>query len=104
MDKACVIGDAVQYVHDLQAKANKLKDEVSRQETSLLMSENYQGSINKHIKVHTTHNSYPICEKIMQLPRVKVFERRRSPIPNDVTTSYWLETLFGTDGFHPFSK
>lgn len=68
MDKASIIGDAVSYVHDLQAQAKKLKAEVAGLEASLLVSENYQGSINNPIKnVQVTNNNNPISKKIMQV-------------------------------------
>ncbi|KAJ1388993.1 hypothetical protein SESBI_38675 [Sesbania bispinosa] len=75
MDKASIIGDAVSYVHDLQAQAKKLKAEVAGLEASLLVSENYQGSINNLINVQPTHNSRPICKKIMQVDMFQVEER-----------------------------
>jgi hypothetical protein len=64
MDKASIIGDAVSYVHDLQAQSRKLKAEVSGLEASLLVSENYQGSINNtNIKAQ----NHPIFKKIIQV-------------------------------------
>jgi len=63
MDKASIIGDAVSYVHDLQAQARKLNAEVSGLEASLSVSENYQGSISNTINVQ----SHPICKKIIQV-------------------------------------
>ncbi|CAL0324201.1 unnamed protein product [Lupinus luteus] len=75
MDKASIIGDAVQYVHGLQAQAKKLKAEVSGLETSLLVSQKYQGSINNSIMVHATYNSHPICKKILQMDMFQVEER-----------------------------
>jgi hypothetical protein len=63
MDKASIIGDAVSYVHDLQAQSRKLKAEVSGLEASLLVSENYQGSIKNTIKAQ----NHPICKKIIQV-------------------------------------
>ncbi|KAE9587967.1 hypothetical protein Lal_00003156 [Lupinus albus] len=75
MDKASIIGDAVQYVHGLQAQAKKLKAEVSGLETSLLVSEICQGSINNSIMVHATYNSHPICKKILQMDMFQVEER-----------------------------
>ncbi|KAK7402103.1 hypothetical protein VNO78_14102 [Psophocarpus tetragonolobus] len=75
MDKASIIGDAVSYVHDLQAQARKLKAEVAGLEASLLVSENYQGSINNPKNVHVTRNSHPIYKKIMQVDIVQVKER-----------------------------
>jgi len=64
MDKASIIGDAVSYVHDLQAQARKLNAEVSGLEASLSVSENYQGSISNTINVQLSH---PICKKIIQV-------------------------------------
>nr|AFK38772.1 unknown [Lotus japonicus] len=76
MDKASIIGDAVSYVHDLQAQAKKLKAEVAGLEASLLVSENYQGSINNRIKnVQVTNNNNPISKKIMQVDMFQVEER-----------------------------
>ena len=72
MDKASIIGDAVSYVHALQAQGKKLKAEVAGLEASLLMSENYQGSIDDHIRVQVTRNSHPISKKIMQVYLVKI--------------------------------
>ncbi|XP_045805273.1 transcription factor FER-LIKE IRON DEFICIENCY-INDUCED TRANSCRIPTION FACTOR-like [Trifolium pratense] len=71
MDKASIIGDAVSYVHDLQAQAWKLKDEVSGLEASLLVSENHQGSINNTINIQ----SYPTFKKIIQVDMFQVEER-----------------------------
>lgn len=64
MDKASIIGDAVSYVHDLQAQSRKLQGEVSGLEASLSMSENHQGSINNTMNVIQSH---PICKKIIQV-------------------------------------
>ncbi|XP_020231017.1 transcription factor FER-LIKE IRON DEFICIENCY-INDUCED TRANSCRIPTION FACTOR [Cajanus cajan] len=75
MDKASIIGDAVSYVHELQAQARKLKAEVAGLEASLLMSENYQGSINNPKNVQVARNSHPICKKIMQVDMFQVEER-----------------------------
>ncbi|KAE9585782.1 hypothetical protein Lal_00010104 [Lupinus albus] len=75
MDKASIIGDAVQYVNDLQAQAKKLKVEVTGLETSLLVSENYQGSIKKPLKFHAPHNMHPISKKIMQIDMLQVEEK-----------------------------
>ncbi|KAI5412322.1 transcription factor FER-LIKE IRON DEFICIENCY-INDUCED TRANSCRIPTION FACTOR [Lathyrus oleraceus] len=72
MDKASIIGDAVSYVHDLQAQSRKLKAEVSGLEVSLSVSENYQGSINNTINVIQSH---PICKKIIQVEMFQVEER-----------------------------
>jgi len=71
MDKASIIGDAVAYVHDLQAQARKLKAEVAGLEASLLVSENYQGSINNPKNVQAARNTHPICKKIMQVGLIK---------------------------------
>ncbi|KAL9322730.1 hypothetical protein ACSQ67_010783 [Phaseolus vulgaris] len=75
MDKASIIGDAVAYVHDLQAQARKLKAEVAGLEASLLVSENYQGSINNPKNVQAARNTHPICKKIMQVEMLQVEER-----------------------------
>ncbi|KAG4961221.1 transcription factor FER-LIKE IRON DEFICIENCY-INDUCED TRANSCRIPTION FACTOR [Glycine soja] len=77
MDKASIIGDAVSYVHDLQAQARKLKAEVAGLEASLLVSENYQGSINnpKNVQVMARNISHPNCKKIMQVDMFQVEER-----------------------------
>ncbi|CAL0332308.1 unnamed protein product [Lupinus luteus] len=75
MDKASIIGDAVQYVHELQAQAKKLKVEVTALETSLLVSENYQGSIKNPLKFHAPHNMHPISKKIMQIDMLQVEEK-----------------------------
>ncbi|XP_027343943.1 transcription factor FER-LIKE IRON DEFICIENCY-INDUCED TRANSCRIPTION FACTOR [Abrus precatorius] len=75
MDKASIIGDAVAYVHQLQAQAKKLKAEVAGLEASLLVSEKYQGSINNLKNVKGTHNSHPTCKKIMQVNMFQVEER-----------------------------
>ncbi|OIW09120.1 hypothetical protein TanjilG_11258 [Lupinus angustifolius] len=75
MDKASIIGDAVQYVHELQAQAKKLKAEVTGLETSLLVSENYQGSIKNPLKFHGPHNIHPISKKIMQIDMLQVEEK-----------------------------
>ncbi|KAK7257654.1 hypothetical protein RIF29_31787 [Crotalaria pallida] len=72
MDKASIIGDAVSYVHELQAQANKLKAEVSGLEESLLVSENYHGSIQNPI---TSINYVPICKKIIQMDMFQVDEK-----------------------------
>jgi len=74
MDKASIIGDAVSYVHDLQAQARKLKAEVAGLEASLLVSENYQGSINnpKNVQVMARNISHPNCKKIMQVSLIKL--------------------------------
>ncbi|KAK7272183.1 hypothetical protein RJT34_28627 [Clitoria ternatea] len=75
MDKASIIGDAVSYVHDLQAQAKKLKAEVAGLEASLLVSENYQGTTNNHKNVHGTHISHSIYKQIMQMDMFQVEER-----------------------------
>ncbi|KAG5052027.1 hypothetical protein JHK87_004225 [Glycine soja] len=77
MDKASIIGDAVSYVHDLQAQARKLKADVAGFEASLLVSENYQGSINnpKNVQVMARNISHPNCKKIMQVDKFQVEER-----------------------------
>ncbi|WVZ01315.1 hypothetical protein V8G54_027384 [Vigna mungo] len=75
MDKASIIGDAVAYVHELQAQARKLKAEVAGLEASLLVRENYQGSINNPKNVQAARNSHPVCKKIMQVEIVQVEER-----------------------------
>ena len=72
MDKASIIGDAVSYVHELQAQAKKLKAEVAGLEASSLVSENYyQGSLQNPMKVQFSNNSLPICKKIMQVCLIK---------------------------------
>ncbi|XP_045805718.1 transcription factor FER-LIKE IRON DEFICIENCY-INDUCED TRANSCRIPTION FACTOR-like [Trifolium pratense] len=71
MDKASIIGDAVSYVHDLQTQSRKLKAEVAGLEASLLVSENYEGSINNTINAQ----SHPICKKIIQVDMFQVEER-----------------------------
>ncbi|KAJ1376602.1 Myc-type, basic helix-loop-helix [Sesbania bispinosa] len=75
MDKASIIGDAVSYVYELQAQAKKLKAEVAGLETSLLVSENYQGSIENPMKVQFTDNSRSIYKKIIQMDMFQVDER-----------------------------
>ncbi|ESW04331.1 hypothetical protein PHAVU_011G086200 [Phaseolus vulgaris] len=65
MDKASIIGDAVSYMHELQAQANMLKDEVEGLETSLLVSKSYEGS-NENLK-NVEFNSLSICKKIIQM-------------------------------------
>jgi len=65
MDKASIIGDAVSYMHELQAQANMLKDEVEGLETSLLVSKSYEGS-NENLK-NVEFNSLSICKKIIQV-------------------------------------
>ncbi|MED6108200.1 hypothetical protein PIB30_021337 [Stylosanthes scabra] len=78
MDKASIIGDAVSYVHELQAQAKKLKGEVAGLEASLFVSENYKASFDDNpIKtVQVTHNSHPIInKKIVQIEMVQVEER-----------------------------
>ncbi|XP_061345430.1 transcription factor FER-LIKE IRON DEFICIENCY-INDUCED TRANSCRIPTION FACTOR [Gastrolobium bilobum] len=75
MDKASIIGDAVSYVHELQAQAKKLKAEVAGLEASLLVSENYQEPTNNPVKVQVTHNRAPISKKIMQMDMFQVEER-----------------------------
>jgi len=67
MDKASIIGDAVSYMHELQAQANMLKSEVEALETSLLVSENYQGSIENPVKDDFTNNILSIRKKIIQV-------------------------------------
>ncbi|MED6221481.1 hypothetical protein PIB30_055193 [Stylosanthes scabra] len=77
MDKASIIGDAVSYVHDLQAQAKKLKAEVAGLEASIFVSENYKASFDDNpIKtVQVTPNSHPINKKIVQIEMVQVEER-----------------------------
>ncbi|TKY48577.1 Transcription factor FER IRON DEFICIENCY-INDUCED TRANSCRIPTION FACTOR [Spatholobus suberectus] len=75
MDKASIIGDAVSYVLDLQAQARKLKAEVAGLEASLLVSENYQGSINNPNNVQVARNGLPVCKTIMQVDMFQVEER-----------------------------
>ncbi|KAK7312608.1 hypothetical protein VNO77_36586 [Canavalia gladiata] len=75
MDKASIIGDAVSYVHELQAQAKKLKAEVAGLETSILMSKNYQGSNENPIKVQFTNNSHSTSKKNIQMDMFQVDER-----------------------------
>ncbi|RYR42948.1 hypothetical protein HN873_026046 [Arachis hypogaea] len=77
MDKASIIGDALSYVHELQAQAKKLKAEVAGLEASLFVSENYKASFDdNYIKTfQVTHNSHPINKKIVQIEMVQVEER-----------------------------
>ncbi|QCD88123.1 transcription factor MYC2 [Vigna unguiculata] len=72
MDKASIIGDAVSYMHELQAQANMLKSEVEALETSLLVSENYQGSIENPVKDDFTNNILSIRKKIIQMDMFQV--------------------------------
>lgn len=67
MDKASIIGDAVSYMHELQAQANMLKAEVEALETSLLLSKNYQGSVENPMKDELTNNILSIRKKIIQV-------------------------------------
>lgn len=75
MDKASIIGDAVSYLCEIQSQAKRLKIEVAGLEASfsLLVSENYQGSIDNPIKVQFTHNRRSICKKIVQVGLIKNF-------------------------------
>ncbi|KAK7261294.1 hypothetical protein RIF29_27603 [Crotalaria pallida] len=76
MDKASIIGDAVEYVHKLQAQANKLKAEIAGLETSTLVYESYHGSINNILKVQVPHNNnHQITKKIMQIDMFQVEEK-----------------------------
>lgn len=73
MDKASIVGDAVSYVQKLQEQAKKLKAEIEGLETSLMASENYQGSSVENLKNFQDNLiNYPICKKIMQVCLVKV--------------------------------
>ncbi|KAL2984246.1 hypothetical protein AAZX31_12G077400 [Glycine max] len=56
MDKASIIGDAVSYMHELQAQANMLKAEVQGLETSLL-------------------DNRSICKKIIKMDMFQVDEK-----------------------------
>ncbi|KAF7823335.1 transcription factor FER-LIKE IRON DEFICIENCY-INDUCED TRANSCRIPTION FACTOR [Senna tora] len=60
---------------ELQEKAKKLKAEVAGLESSLLASENYQGSVETPMKVQHNLINYPICKKIMQMDMFQVEER-----------------------------
>ncbi|OIW03906.1 hypothetical protein TanjilG_30182 [Lupinus angustifolius] len=78
MDKASIIGDAVEYVHRLQAQANKLKAEIAGLETSTLVYESYQGSssiIDDPLNILVTNNSHPISKMIMQIKMYQVEEK-----------------------------
>ncbi|KAG2397518.1 hypothetical protein LR48_Vigan08g146100 [Vigna angularis] len=72
MDKASIIGDAVSYMHELQAQANMLKAEVEALETSLLLSKNYQGSVENPMKDEFTNNILSIRKKIIQMDMFQV--------------------------------
>ncbi|XP_057456069.1 transcription factor FER-LIKE IRON DEFICIENCY-INDUCED TRANSCRIPTION FACTOR-like [Lotus japonicus] len=74
MDKASIIGDAVSYVYDLQAQAKKLKTEVAGLEASLLVSQNYQATIESPMKVQSTDHSSSICKRITQMDIFQVDE------------------------------
>ena len=62
MDKASIIGDAVSYMHELQAQASMLKAEVEGLETSSVNSKNYQGLIENPMRVQLITN-----KKIIQV-------------------------------------
>ncbi|TKY67153.1 Transcription factor FER IRON DEFICIENCY-INDUCED TRANSCRIPTION FACTOR [Spatholobus suberectus] len=92
MDKASIIGDAVSYVHELQAQAKMLKAEVEGLETSLLVSKNYQGSIENPVKVQFTNNSRSICKKIIQA-------KGSEPEINLANLKLWVTEAFVNQGF-----
>ncbi|CAL0321954.1 unnamed protein product [Lupinus luteus] len=77
MDKASIIGDAVEYVHKLQAQANKLKAEIAGLETSTLVYESYQGSssIDNPLNILVTNDNHPISKMIMQINMYQVEEK-----------------------------
>jgi hypothetical protein len=76
MDKASIVGDALLYVQELQAKAKKLKGEIAGLEASLLGSERYQGSTESPKKIQHLQNEHrPICKNIMQMDVFQVEER-----------------------------
>ncbi|KAG4974383.1 hypothetical protein AAZX31_11G167500 [Glycine max] len=70
MDKASIIGDAVSYMHELQAQASMLKAEVEGLETSSLNSKNYQGLIENPMRVQLITN-----KKIIQMDMFQVDEK-----------------------------
>ncbi|XP_020215425.1 transcription factor FER-LIKE IRON DEFICIENCY-INDUCED TRANSCRIPTION FACTOR [Cajanus cajan] len=75
MDKASIIGDAVSYMHELQAQAKMLKAEVQGLETSLMVSKSYQGSIENPMKVQFINNIRAISKKINQMDMFQVDEK-----------------------------
>lgn len=67
MDKASIIGDAVQYVQELQMQAKKLKTEISGLEASLAGSDRCQGSGKNLRKIQIANNKNPIYKRIVQV-------------------------------------
>ncbi|KAK7404799.1 hypothetical protein VNO78_05758 [Psophocarpus tetragonolobus] len=76
MDKASIIRDAVSYMHELQAQAKMMKAEVEGLKTSLLVSKNYQGSIENYpMKIQFNNNRRSICKRISQMDMFQLDEK-----------------------------
>ncbi|KAJ9178046.1 hypothetical protein P3X46_009964 [Hevea brasiliensis] len=75
MDNASIIGDAVQYVQEMQMQAKKLKNEIAGLEASLAGSDRSQGSTKNLRKLHIANNKNLIWKKIIQMDVFQVEER-----------------------------
>ncbi|XP_042486559.1 transcription factor FER-LIKE IRON DEFICIENCY-INDUCED TRANSCRIPTION FACTOR-like [Macadamia integrifolia] len=76
MDKASIVGDAVQYVQELQMEAKKLKTEISGLESSLKGGvERLQGLVDKPKKIPDFDKNHLSCRKIVEMDVFQVEER-----------------------------
>ncbi|GJX71770.1 transcription factor FER-like iron deficiency-induced transcription factor-like protein [Tanacetum coccineum] len=70
MDKASIVGDAAQYIHDLQAQARNLRSEIATIEAT----KNFKVSSENLNKTHLS-NSLPILKKLSKIEMFNVEQK-----------------------------
>ncbi|CAL5424134.1 unnamed protein product [Camellia sinensis] len=75
MDKASIVGDAVEYLQELQMQARKLRAEIAGRESSLTEGDKHQQGIVENTKnIQFICPNHPICKNIMQMDMIQVEE------------------------------
>ncbi|KAI7984669.1 Transcription factor FER-LIKE IRON DEFICIENCY-INDUCED TRANSCRIPTION FACTOR [Camellia lanceoleosa] len=68
MDKASIVGDAVEYLQELQMQARKLRAEIAGHESSLTEGDKHQqGIVENRKNIQFICPNHPICKNIMQV-------------------------------------
>ncbi|KAF5931038.1 hypothetical protein HYC85_031911 [Camellia sinensis] len=76
MDKASIVGDAVEYLQELQMQARKLRAEIAGLESSLTEGDRHRkGIVENRKNIQFISPNHTICKHIMQMDMVQVEER-----------------------------
>ncbi|GMP88775.1 hypothetical protein CsSME_00040632 [Camellia sinensis var. sinensis] len=76
MDKASIVGDAVEYLQELQIQARKLRAEIAGLESSLTEGDRHQqGIVENRKNIQFISPNHTICKHIMQMDMIQVEER-----------------------------